>query len=97
MLVIFGWVMPGNRLSVVALGFGPAAGRSDRWGRGRCRACNACQLAWLPSELDDEIELGGWEIRRNDVSLSIFDLDRTLLAASDATSATGDTTSTAES
>jgi hypothetical protein len=45
--------------------------------------------------LDDEIELGGWEIRRNDVSLSILDLDRTLLAPSDA-SATGYTASSAE-
>jgi hypothetical protein len=45
--------------------------------------------------LDDEIELGGWEIRRNDVSLSIFDLDWTLLAPSDA-SATTSAESTAE-
>jgi hypothetical protein len=45
--------------------------------------------------LDDEIELRSWEVRRNDVSLSIFDLDWTLLAPSDA-SATTSAESTAE-
>jgi hypothetical protein len=45
--------------------------------------------------LDDEIELGGRETRWNDVSLGIFDLDWTLLTASDA-SAAGDTTSSAK-
>ena len=87
--------MPGSGTSVAALGFGPAGRCCGRWSSSCCRTGNACQFAWLPSELDDEIELGGWEIRRNDVSLSIFDLDWTLLAASDA-SATGDTTSSAE-